>query len=141
MYINNSLYPCTIQTEKINNVDLIFVELRNHNNKVIVCLIYRPPGQSPKPDNKLFDVITEICGQFETLVMGDFNLPVAQWGGTLRSHSGYELYNTPEPRYTIGMRSWKPNRKANDRKSGRLTTPPPPFFFFFFFNVPARMYR
>ncbi len=27
---------------------------------------------------------------------------------------------TPKPRYTIAMRSWKPNRKANDRKSGRL---------------------
>ncbi len=93
MYINNSLYPCEIQTEKINNVDLIFVELRNHNNKVIVCLIYRPPGQSPEADNKLFNVISEICGHFETIVMEDFNLPVAQWGGTLRSHSGYELYN------------------------------------------------
>ncbi len=43
-YVNNTLYPCAIQTEKINNVDLIFVELRNHNNKVIVYLIYRQPG-------------------------------------------------------------------------------------------------
>ncbi len=25
--------------------------------------------------------------------MGDFNLPVERWGETLRSHSGYELYN------------------------------------------------
>ncbi len=25
--------------------------------------------------------------------MEDFNLPVAQWGDTLRSHSGYKLYN------------------------------------------------
>ncbi len=91
MYIINSLYPCAIQTEKINNVDLIFVELRN-NNKAIFCLIYRPPGQSPKTDNKLFDVIIETCGHFETIVMEDFNLPVAMWDDTLRSHSSYELY-------------------------------------------------
>ncbi len=25
--------------------------------------------------------------------MGDFNLPVERWGETLRSHSGYELFN------------------------------------------------
>ncbi len=93
MYINNSLYPCTIQTEQITKVDLISVELRNHNNKVTVCLIYRPPSQSPETDNKRSDVITETCGHFEAIGMGDFNFPVARWGDTLRSHSGYELYN------------------------------------------------
>ncbi len=93
MYVKNSLHPCAIQTEKINNIDLMFVELRNHNSNVIVCLIYRPAGQSPETDNKLFDIIIETCGNFETLVMGDFNLPVERWGETLRSHSAYELYN------------------------------------------------
>ncbi len=34
LYINNNLYACAIQTEKINNVDLNFVELKSHNNKV-----------------------------------------------------------------------------------------------------------
>ncbi len=68
MYVNNSLHPCAIQTEKINNADLIFVELRNHNNKVIVFLIYRPPGQSPETDNKLYDMIIKTCGNFETIV-------------------------------------------------------------------------
>ncbi len=72
---------------------MIFVELRNHNNKVIVCLIYRPPGQFPETDNKLFDVIIETCGHFESIVMGDFNVPFARWGETLWSHSGYDLYN------------------------------------------------
>ncbi len=43
-YVNNTLYPCALETEKINNVDLVFVQLRNHNNKVIVYLIYRQPG-------------------------------------------------------------------------------------------------
>ncbi len=93
LYINNNLYPCAIQTEKINNGDLNFVELRSHNNKVIVCLIYRPPGQSPETDNKLFDVVTETCGHFETTVMRDFNLPVTRRGDTIRSHSGHKLYN------------------------------------------------
>ncbi len=79
--------------KNINNVDLICVELRNHNTKVIVCLIYRPPGQSPETDNKLFDVIIETCGNFETISMWDFNLPVERWGETLRSHSRIELYN------------------------------------------------
>ncbi len=69
LYINNNLYPCVIQTEKINNVDLNFVELRNHNNKVIVCLIYRPLDQFPETNNKLFDVVIEKCGHFEKNVM------------------------------------------------------------------------
>ncbi len=92
MYVNSSLYLCTIQTEKINNVDLIFVELSNHIYKIIVCLIYRPPA--PEKDNKLFDVIIQTCGHFETIVMDDFNLPVARWGKTLLSNSSYELYST-----------------------------------------------
>ncbi len=83
MYVNNGLHPRAIQTEKINNVGLIIVELRNHNNKVIVCLICRPLGQSSERENKLFDVIIETCGIIETIVMGDFNLPVERWGETL----------------------------------------------------------
>ncbi len=39
------------------------------------------------------DVVIETCGHFETNVMGDFNLPVARWGDTLRAHSGHVLYN------------------------------------------------
>ncbi len=74
-------------------MDLNFVELRSHNNKAIVNLICRPPGQSPETDNKLFDVVIETCGHFETILIGDFNLPVTSWGDTLRSHSGHELYN------------------------------------------------
>ncbi len=62
--------------EKNNNIYLILVEPRNHNKKVIVCLIYRPPGQSPETDNKVFDVVIEICCHFQAIVMGDFNLPV-----------------------------------------------------------------
>ncbi len=50
LYIHSRVYPCAIQTEIIKNVDLIFVELRNHNNKVIVSLIYRPPGQTSEID-------------------------------------------------------------------------------------------
>ncbi len=64
LYINNNLYPCAIQAEKINNIDLNSVELRSHNNKVIVCLIYRQPGQSPETDNKLFDAVSKTCCHF-----------------------------------------------------------------------------
>ncbi len=78
LYINNNLHPSAIQTEKINNVDLNFVKLRSHNNKVIVYLSYRPPSQSPETDNKLFDLVIETCDNFETILMGDFNLPVAR---------------------------------------------------------------
>ncbi len=64
LYINNNFYQCAIKTENINNVDLNFVELRSHNNKIIVCLIYRPPGQSPETDNKLFNIVIETCRYF-----------------------------------------------------------------------------
>ncbi len=86
LYIKNNPYPCAIQTEKINNVDLNSVELRSHNNKVIVYLIYRPPGQSFETDNKLFDVVIETCGHFETIVMENFNLAL-QGGVTHFGHT------------------------------------------------------
>lgn len=38
-----------------SNVNLIFAELRNENDKLVLSLIYRPPGHSPEADIKLFD--------------------------------------------------------------------------------------
>lgn len=35
----------------------------------------------------------DTCGNFETVVMGDSNLPVERFGDTLRPHSGHEPYN------------------------------------------------
>ncbi|ORD93263.1 RTJK, partial [Enterospora canceri] len=92
LYIHSSLHPISIKTEPINGVDTVFIELKNNASRKILGLIYRPPGRSAEIDRLLFESISETISQCETIIMGDFNLPVARWGNPLRSHTGHDLY-------------------------------------------------
>ena len=93
LYVRNSLHPLLVKKEVISKVDVVFVEIRNNSSKLILGLIYRPPGQPTAKDNLLFDQVSEICCNFETVIMGDFNLPVTRWGDALNSHMGQDLYS------------------------------------------------
>ena len=44
LYIRNTLNPISVKTETVNNVDAVYVEIKNKSNKVIIGLIYRSPG-------------------------------------------------------------------------------------------------
>ena len=92
LYIHNSLHPTLVKTETVTNVDIIFIEIKNRSSKVKIGLIYRPPGQSVEIDHDLSELIFETSNHCETVIMGDFNLPVARWGNTFTSHTGCDLY-------------------------------------------------
>ena len=94
LYVHNSLQPIALKTEAVPNVDSLFVELKNKCNKskVTIGLVYRPPKQTVENDEKLFDLILETSHRNETLIMGDFNLPVKKWGDHFNSHTGRDLY-------------------------------------------------
>ena len=82
-----------MQTEKIDNVDVIFLQLKTHSKKIIIELIYRRLAHNNNSDRKLFDQIIEVINSFESVIFGDFNLPVTSWVNSLKSHMGHDLYN------------------------------------------------
>ena len=80
--------------KKINNVDTVFVQLIIRSRKIIIGLIYRPPSLSASTDKKLFDLISDTSNTSESIIFGDFNLPVASWGSNIACHSGHSLYDS-----------------------------------------------
>ena len=94
LYVKDSLYPVLIPKPPIDNIDAVYVQLRNEtNDKLTFGLIYRPPAQSINTDNKLYEQLAEVCCVEKTIILGDFNLPVTKWGEPLSSHTGLDLYN------------------------------------------------
>ena len=65
--------PTILQTEIIDNVDVIFLQLKTRSKKIIIGLIYRPPVHNNNSDKKLFDQIIEVSNSFERVIFGDFN--------------------------------------------------------------------
>ena len=45
-YIKASLHSKVLQTKTIDNVDVIFLQLKTHVKKIIIRLIYRPPAHN-----------------------------------------------------------------------------------------------
>ena len=84
-----SLNPTVLQITKIDNVDVIYLQLRTCFMKIIVGLIYRPQTHNIK---KLFDQIIEISNSFESVIFEDFNFPVTSWRYYFKSHMGHDLY-------------------------------------------------
>ena len=92
LYIHSSLHPISIKIEPINGMDIVFIKLKNNSSRKILGLIYRPPARPAEIDRLLFESISETIRQCETIIMGDFNLPVTRWRNPLRYHTGHDLY-------------------------------------------------
>ena len=81
-----------MKTETVTNVDTVYIEIKGKSNKIIIGLIYRPPRQQIEFDHALSESIFETSCRCETVIMGDFNLPVTRWGDPYNSHTGRDLY-------------------------------------------------
>ena len=93
-YVKASLNPVILSKPIITNVDTLFLLIKNnYGRKLVLTLIYRPPAQTVQIDNDIFYQISEISDTYDTVILGDFNLPVTKWGGSLTSHHGHDLYN------------------------------------------------
>lgn len=92
IYIKTNLQPTKLEKQNTNNVDKIYLQLKHDGRKIIIGLIYRPPGLNSTTDKTLFEEIAEISSTFDSIIFGDFNLPVTVWGDPITAHSGRELY-------------------------------------------------
>ena len=93
LFIKEVLNPIIISKPLIANIDITYVALSNNKGiKLTLALIYRPPAQSVQTDREIYEQIAEMSNNQDTVIIGDFNLPITEWGGTLTSHSGQDLY-------------------------------------------------
>ena len=93
LYIKSCLHPLVVSKHETDNINVIFVQLNRHSQKVVIGLVYRPPAQTNTIDEELYEQILEISSQNESVIFGDFNIPVTSWGGSLTIHSGHTLYS------------------------------------------------
>lgn len=76
IYIITNLQPTKLEKQNTNNVDKIYLQLKHDGRKIIIGLIYRTPGLNSATDKTLFEEIAEISSTFDSIIFGDFNLPV-----------------------------------------------------------------
>ena len=45
LYVHNTLHPTLVKTQTVSNIDTVFIEVKNKSSKILIGVIYRPPGQ------------------------------------------------------------------------------------------------
>ena len=71
--------------KKIDNLNVIFLQLETHSKKIVIGLIYRPPTHNINSNRKLYDKIIKVNNSFESVIFGDFK--------SLKSQMSHDLYN------------------------------------------------
>ena len=93
LYVKDHLNPVQLPKPQIANIDTLYLLLKdNLGKKIVIGLIYRPPAQPVPTDREIYEQISEICNNEDTVLMGDFNLPVQKWGEQINCHNGQDLY-------------------------------------------------
>ena len=93
LYVKDHLNPVNLTKPQIVNIDTLYLILKDkHGKKIAIGLIYRPPAQPVHTDREIYEQISEICNSQDTVLMGDFNLPVPKWGEPINLHNGHDLY-------------------------------------------------
>ena len=94
LFVKENLNPISLSKPQIPNIDISYILLRNNKgSKIILTLLYRPPAQSVPIDRQLYEQLAELCDNHDTVILGDFNLAVTEWGNNLTSHTGQDLYS------------------------------------------------
>lgn len=92
-YVKHHLSPVQLVKPQIPNIDTLYLLLKdNLGKKIVIGLIYRPPAQNVHTDREIYEQISEICNTEDTVMMGDFNIPVPKWGEPVNLHTGHDLY-------------------------------------------------
>jgi hypothetical protein len=80
--------------DTIENIDCIYIELKNSANKKLrIGIYYRPPGQKAEIDSKIIDQIFNMSSNCnDIIILGDFNLPCRKWGEPYNLYTGKNLY-------------------------------------------------
>ena len=82
----------TVDFQAIENINATYIQLKVNSREITMGLIYRPPVQSHSIDDKLYEQLSEISCQNESIIFGDLNLLVIKWGCPLISRSGHDFY-------------------------------------------------
>ena len=93
LYVKDHLNPVQLLKPQILNIDALYLQLKdNRDKKIVIGLIYRPPAQPVHTDSEIYEQISEVCDSQDTIMMGDFNLPVPTWGEPINLRNGQDLY-------------------------------------------------
>ena len=93
LYVKDHLNPVQLPKPQIANIDSMYLLLKDKSGKkIVIGLIYRPPAQPVNTDREIFEQLCEISNNHDTVIMGDFNLPVQKWGESVNLHNGHDLY-------------------------------------------------
>ena len=95
LYVKSSLSPILRNFPAVHNIESLFIELKDkENKKLIIGIVYRPPHQELCYDKNLSNLISNLCNSNDAIILGDFNLPCKEWGGPLLYNSGRFLYES-----------------------------------------------
>lgn len=93
IYIKEHLNPVELSKPQIVNINSLYLLLRdNFGKKIVIGLIYRPPSQPVHTDRQIYEQLCELSNIYDTVIMGDFNLPIPKWGEHINLHNGHDLY-------------------------------------------------
>ena len=101
LYAKSSLHPLVISKQTIDNINATYIQLKHHSRKLTIGLIYGPSVQTRETDGKLYEQIAEISCRYDSIIFGDFNLPVT-------------LYPNFQPPRCSGMADYKTYTTYND---------------------------
>lgn len=76
LYVHNDFDCVILFTECVDSIEHLWVKLKNHNETIIVGVIYRPPkGNFNEFISKFEDILIECYSQYDKLLcLGDFNI-------------------------------------------------------------------
>lgn len=80
-----------METVTVANVATVFTEIENGSCEVITVLICRVPLQPLHTNFNTLEIFFEKCS-CETVIIGDFNLPVPTMDDPYNCHTGHDLY-------------------------------------------------
>ena len=74
---------------------------------VYVCVIYRPPSNTPQTNEALANFLVEFCQEKEVIVMGDLNLPNIEWTkDDITAHASPMERMFVEAFISLGLTQW-----------------------------------
>ena len=70
---------CHINFSEVNLTFNNVISLFLNDFKLQVVLIYRPPSYTDECNSKIVNLLYDICVKYESVILGDFNLPGIKW--------------------------------------------------------------
>ena len=60
VYVKNELYSCCRNDLEVEDIECVWLEIHNHNRKVLIGTFYRPPNSTPATLNSIENSIGKV---------------------------------------------------------------------------------